>query len=454
MNKQMRDLSLLILASLALGANSAFAFCGFYVAKADAELYNKASQVVLVRDGDRTVISMMNDYQGSPADFAMVVPVPEKLDREQINVGDRALFERIDAYSAPRLVEYFDSDPCMRRRFDGIADLNLSMSAPMAEKMNDARARSLGVKVEAEYTIGEYDIVILSAKESSGLETWLRENEYRIPKGASEALKPYILQNMKFFVAKVNLEEQARAGLKYLRPLQFAFNSEKFMLPIRLGLINANGPQELLLYVLTKNGRVETTNYRTIKLPTGMELPGYIKEKFGDFYRAMFDEQVKRNGARGVFTEYFWNMGWCDPCAANPLSPEELKKLGVFWLDEPTSRYQKPQIMPRVGAVPVMITRLHIRYDAESFPEDLMFHETGDKQNFQGRYVIRHPWKGEPNQCPAAKNYFNNLVTRQDKEVKALANLTGWDVNEIRSEIPDLPPAPNKQESWWKKLWE
>ncbi len=33
---------------------TAQAFCGFYVAKADTSLFNQASQVVLVRDGDRT----------------------------------------------------------------------------------------------------------------------------------------------------------------------------------------------------------------------------------------------------------------------------------------------------------------------------------------------------------------------------------------------------------------
>src|SRR5438045_3806891 len=39
------------------------AFCGFYVAKADTTLFNKASQVVLVRNGDKTVLTMANDYQ-------------------------------------------------------------------------------------------------------------------------------------------------------------------------------------------------------------------------------------------------------------------------------------------------------------------------------------------------------------------------------------------------------
>ena len=222
------------------------AFCGFYVAKADTSLYNQASQVVLARKEDKTVLSLMNDYQGDLKDFALVVPVPQVLQEGQIHIGDPKLFEHIDNFSAPRLVEYHDADPCR----PPIA-FEMSPAAPAMMSKNKSfskdEAKSLGVTVEAEYTVGEYDIVILSAKESDGLETWLLSNGYKIPAGASVALQPYIKQEMKFFVAKVNLEEQSKTQLKFLRPLQFAFESKKFMLPIRLGMINAKGAQDLIV---------------------------------------------------------------------------------------------------------------------------------------------------------------------------------------------------------------
>jgi hypothetical protein len=430
----------------------AAAFCGFYVGKADASLYNQTSQVVLVRNADRTVISMMNDYQGELSEFALVVPVPVVLEKQQIHIGDRDIIKHLDAYSAPRLVEYTDPDPCMVAEYDRMMPM---AAAPQAKAESSKRAKSLGVTVEAEYTIGEYDIVILSAKESDGLETWLTENGYKIPKGASQALRPYIQQEMKFFVAKVNLKEQKKTGVSYLRPLQFAFESPKFMLPIRLGMLNAQGPQELLLYVLTQSGRVETTNYRTVKLPTGMDVPEYVKEDFASFYKAMFDQQVKEEKMRAAFTEYFWDMGWCDPCAAEPLSREELKKLGIFWLDDgPRSPgFAPPRPMPFPGGgLPVMVTRIHVRYSPDTFPEDLVFQETSDRDNFQGRYVLRHPWKGDRNQCPAAKGYFDEVERRREKEATTLASLTGWPIAGIRKKM-DLGSTP-KPEKWWEKLWE
>ena len=70
-----------------------------------------------------------------------------------------------------------------------------------------------------------------------------------------------------------------------------------------------------------------------MKLPTNVDVPEFVKEKFADFYRAMFTGQVKKEQMQAVFTEYAWDMSWCDPCASDPLSREELLGLGVFWIN-------------------------------------------------------------------------------------------------------------------------
>src|SRR5262245_84530 len=228
-------------------AQTARAFCGFYVAKADTKLFNKASQVALVRNGERTFLTMANDFRGDLKEFAIVIPVPTFIKREQIEVTEKALLDHLDAYSAPRLVEHFDEDPCR--------PVPARMAAMAEDSAGSVRRKSggkgLGVTVEAQYTVGEYDILILSAEESGGLETWLRQNGYRIPAGASAVLGSYIKQGNRFFVAKVNLKEQAKLGFTYLRPLRVEFTTPKFMLPIRLGTVNADGPQDLFVYALT-----------------------------------------------------------------------------------------------------------------------------------------------------------------------------------------------------------
>ncbi len=411
-----------LIGTAALVSLSANAFCGFYAGKADASLFNEASQVILVRDGNRTVLSMLNDYSGPLNEFALIVPTPTVLKQGQVRVAEKTTFERLDAYSSPRLAEYHDTDPCQMNFSWGQQMYPRTMYAPMAaaggmrsESMLK-KDKALGVTVEAQYTLEEYDIVSLSATQSDGLETWLQDNGYKIPKGASAALKPYINQGMKFFVAKVNLKEQTRLGYSTLRPLQFAFESEKFMLPMRLGMLNAppNKPQDLIVYVLSKNGRVESSNYRTAKLPANENLPPFVKPKFKEFYKALYDTSTAREDYRAVFTEYFWDMGWCDPCAADPLSAVELRKAGVFWVGGEdiqvapgsapplpgTSRLLRPPMPPSGGgAQPVLLTRLHVRYTANTFPEDLMFTQTKDRQNWQTRYVIQNPYASSVAAC-------------------------------------------------------
>jgi hypothetical protein len=443
----MKRLVLLALSALAivLAARTALGFCGFYVAKADTKIFNQASQVVLVRDGDRTVLTMANDFKGNPKEFAVVIPVPTFIERGQIHVADRALLEHLDAYSAPRLVEYYDDNPCQR------VMMEKALPAPMAAgaARDAARAKSLGVTVEAAYTVGEYDIVILSAHQSDGLETWLRENGYRIPAGAARVLGGYIKQGMRFFVAKVNLTEQSKLGFTFLRPIQVAYETPKFMLPIRLGMANAAGPQELFVYALTRKGRVETTNYRTVRLPSDVEVPLFVKDEFAGFYKAMFAEQVKKQDMRTVFLEYAWDMSWCDPCAADPLSADELRNLGAFWTADRSGRSGfAPQ------AQDVFLSRLHLRYDAEHFPEDLVFQETGDRANFQGRYILRHPWQGD-DRCREAEVYRRELPQRREHDAQALAALTGWNLSRIRGKmnLRTSGPAPAENEPWWKKIW-
>ena len=432
-------------------AGPAGAFCGFYVAQADAKLFNNSSQVAIARDGDRTVVTMVNDYDGPVREFAIVVPVPVVLKKDQVHIGEASLIEHLDRFSAPRLVEYHDPPPCppAERVVREIEEVRVSAQAM---RLVDGLALKSGVVIEAQYTVGEYDILILSAKESSGLMTWLTQNGYKVPAKAERTLGVYIRQGLKFFVAKVNLGEQKKLGLNKLRPIQMAYESPRFMLPIRLGIVNAKGTPEIFVYTLTPNGRVEPVNYRTVKLPSDVEVPLFVKAEFPEFYRALFSEHVRRTGMNAVTLEYAWDASTCDPCAAPPLAMEELRQLGVSWLPDQNATYR-----PRSSSV--FVTRLHARYDAAHFPEDLVFQETSNAENFQGRYVLRHPWKGELD-CPEGARYREELAHRRREQQANVIELTGWSSGRVQESmargddayVPAMA-APKPELKWWQKLW-
>jgi hypothetical protein len=423
------------------------AFCGFYVASGDAKIFNRASKVVIARDGDRTVVTMASDFQGDPKEFAVVVPVPVVPEKSQVHIGDMAWVDHVDAYTAPRLVEYHDPSPCPgTKRSKGVTSEDLR-SLPV-DSYKDAIALSAGViRVEARYKVDEYEIVILSATQARALDRWLRQNGYRIPEKAAPVLASYIKQKMYFFVAKVNVEEQKRRGFTYLRPIQVAFESPRFVLPIRLGMANAQGTQEMFVFTLTRRGRVETTNYRTVRMPTGMEVPEFVKESFADFYPRLFARQHQREREEAVFLEHLWvvtpDTPSCDPCVSPFLTPGELRAMGAFWVG-----------MPPNPPGQVVITRLHLRYDARRFPEDLQLQETGDRENWQARYVIRHPYRGDV-ECPELAAYRSTVWERREKEAKNYCELTGADLDGTRRRMGVLANWSEPEEAlhWWERIW-
>jgi hypothetical protein len=426
--------------AVALGSSPASAFCGFYVAQADAKLFNKSSKVVLARDGEQTSITMASDYEGDPKEFALVVPVPTVVAQDDIRVVDNHLIDKLDAYSAPRLTEYFDPDPCAPPMAYDMMSGAVNRAAPQPLLQKSAREDTHGVTIEAQYAVGVYDILILSAKESDGLVAWLTENHYRIPEGAETVLGSYLKQGMHFFVAKVNLERQERAGERFLRPLQVSYASKKFMLPIRLGTVNANGPQDMIVFVLSRKGRVETTNYQTVRMASGQDVPLFVKDEFGPVYKAAYDKTVADDGMTRIYEEYAWDMhGYmpCDPCSAAVPDASDLFMLGARWHYPELAHAGNDALRTarfRPNQNDAYITRLHVRYNADHFPEDLLFTETNDRSPFQVVYKLKHPWTGE-SRCRAGDSYLKTLPPRFRQEAENLVHLTGWSPDDIHDKM-------------------
>lgn len=415
---------------------NAQSFCGFYVAKADAKLFNNKSEVIMVRDGIHNVITMSSDYQGPLEDFAMVVPVPVVIDAKSVKIIERRIFDVLNDYSAPRLVNYYDGNPCgndIRLFYSDMSVIeSMTTSKIMECSVDEAK---FGVTIEAQYEVDEYKIMILSAKDSDGLKNWLIENNYKIPSVASEVLDPYIKSNMKFFLVKVNLSKVKNKAQEYLRPIQITFDHEKFMLPLRLGMANSQGSQDMVVYAFTKKGRIECTNYRTVKMPTDRNIPLYVLPKFGDFYKSLFEKEYLNQGRNAVFLEYAWNVSpyntmHCDPCVGPPPVNRDFVDAGVDWLDDPQATQQD-----------IFFTRLHVRYTRDKFPSDLQFQVTPNSEIYQCRYVMTYPAQGDLS-CDEGQEYLGELMVRRKKEVDELYALTGWNdkagseyINEYSSQI-------------------
>ncbi|MFO7561671.1 MAG: DUF2330 domain-containing protein [Enhygromyxa sp.] len=398
------------------------AFCGFYVAGADTKLYNNATMVVMMRDGTRTVLAMQNNYQGPPENFAMVVPVPVVLGEDDVKTLEREVFDRVDQLAAPRLVEYWEQDPCYEPPRERYRRSRKYKRMPVETSMAAAdEAMDYQVTIEAEFTVGEYEIVVLGAEDSTGLDAWLRDNGYSIPEGAAPVLQPYVAAGMKFFVAKVDVAKVAfdQQGQAMLSPLRFHYDSDLFNLPLRLGLINSQGAQDLLVHILGLNKRYEAANYQNVTIPTNLEVKDETRERFGEFYASLFDHTLAQN-PQSVVTEYAWAASSCDPCPVPSLSGQEVRVLGADVLPSLSNYFdEQGEVYDEWGLTSEFtLTRLHARYDKTSLGEDIIFQEAPaivggreflqeggvlergsrpaeyDQDNFQARYIIRHYWDG------------------------------------------------------------
>jgi hypothetical protein len=241
-------------------------------------------------------------------------------------------------------------------------------------------------------------------------------------------------------------------GVVQLSPLRFAFDSNELRLPVRLGLLNAAGKQDLIVYVVHPTSRFEVANYANTFIPTNLEVGDGVRASFPAFYAELFDATVERMGRKDhptradprggpgvVVTEYAWQTANCDPCPGPALSLDDLSTLGLDVIEgigaagpaPPQPGSTKPAVIARdvassvarrprfVGRQPSwVLTRLHARYDKQSLSEDLVFREAppvvggrggaylgeqdagtqvvvgSDLPTFQGRYVIRHYWTG------------------------------------------------------------
>ena len=484
----MKRAGIAALAAVLLGApGAASAFCGFYVTGSDQQLVADATQVVLMRKGTRTVLSMQNNYKGPPEAFAMVIPVPVVLKEQDVKTLPAQVFANVERMGAPRLVEYWEQDPCRPPAPppDMAPGRVMGGRAPVPEPK---KAPDLGVTVEAQFNVGEYQIVILSAKDSTGLDTWLRREKYSIPKGAEPLLRPYVESGSKFFVAKVDTKKVKFVGGRAdLSPLRFHYDTDQFVLPIRLGLANSGGTQDLIVSILAPNQRYELANYKNVTIPTNLEVKDAVRERFGAFYAALFDRTLERNPG-AVVTEYAWQATTCDPCPGPTLTANDFMTLGADVLDSQQQIAAPPQPaggarpaprrVPRSWGMDFVLTRLHARY-GKDLKDDLVFKaaapivggrefmqsngkleegaQASSVNNFQGRYAIRHRWTGAiacqnprrglwggpPNGGATGPQAAMNLAFAPRGQVQLATSISG-DVPEIglRKGVLEQTPAP------------
>lgn len=400
----MRALGTALFLLVLAGAGSARAFAGFYVSRARGRPRVDSSQIVLMRDGDRAVVSVRHDYRGPAADAALVLPVPASVGRDAVRTLRPDAFDRIERLSAPRLVEFWERDPCGVRpdRRDG-----------GGARRRDRTTRPPPATVEARFAAAEHDVAILRARRAAGLTRWLRERGYRVPPGAEEAARPYVERGYRFLVAQLEASRLIFEGDRARpSPLRFHYRTDEVVLPVGLARLGAAAPQDLIVQVLARGQRYEVANRANVLVPTNLVMYGRARERFDAVYATILERVLSRHPGAMV-TEYAWPAASCAPCPAAALGPTDLE---TFGRDAPG---------PTPSPDGWVLTRLHARLDG-AVGSDLVLRPAAapiaggsggpygpggfarriDRRvrtnAFQARYAILHGWD-RPVGCPSPR---------------------------------------------------
>ena len=351
----------------------AWAFCGTYVGGAGSEIYNQVSEVVYVRSGTRTTLTLHSDVLGDTDDFAMLIPVPEVISQDNIHTVDASAIQMLDDYSAPRRVRYTCED--FRPR-DSESDADADSDADTDTDTDT----DWDVDVEAEYVVGEYSVVILSSGDAGDLQGWLNLHGYVTPPDEKGILDSYIQQGTYFLAARLN-EDGVLPSDSRLSPLQLSYEAEMMSLPIRIGTLSAEDTQDLIIYAMNplEDGAAGISNYPEAQLeesclwlpPEGDSLND---EQFAAFYLSQLDAAYAESGAFWT-QEYAWAGGKCDPCEGTLDDLGALVTLGV------------PEEQLDSSYMDLFFTRLHMRYAPEDATQDLSLYLSRRTDTHQQRYI-------------------------------------------------------------------
>ena len=189
------------------------------------------------------------------------------------------MFDHIDGLSAPRLVEYWEQDPCavrMRKNIEVQEERSDGRLAARAAPRDEGA--KLGVKIEAEFAVGEYQIVASSRRKTRVASTpGYARSHYAIPEAQQARshlrhLKPDEVLRRK---SRHHESEEERTGAR-CSSRRCASSSSRTLTCVCPCSSDSSTParkQDLIVYVLVAvDKRYEVANYPNITIPTNLDV--------------------------------------------------------------------------------------------------------------------------------------------------------------------------------------
>lgn len=268
-------------------------------------------RALIIHDGSSETLIVQIKYQGEPADFSWVIPVPNVPDPRAIQPAEDEIFDRLHSLTQPSVLVVESIRSGRGDSYEG---------GPDAQNLADPTPQ---LQVWEQLEIGPYVVTTLSASAEDTLINWLVQNGYQLPQSGRGIVESYIQKKWCFVAVKVNMmQKNADTSAKSLVPLAIRFKTEQIIFPLEISKISAAPWSEILLYVLS--GHRVVSNYATKEIDANKlfnEIDSELKQNansgmacscknpsspgsFSYDYEAFFQRELNATHSPTFFIEY------------------------------------------------------------------------------------------------------------------------------------------------------
>ena len=251
-------------------------------------------QIIFRKDGTMITAVVLIQYEGDAEDFSWVVPTPTN---PEFAVGSELVFGPLELVTRPQFNLNREGSEC-ERNLDFFDDFAVTDSAESLEG-NDGGAADNDVQVVQQVAVGPFDIQVVTSTESDALARWLEENDYEIGERGPELIDDYVRDGM-FFVA---VRLQQNQGVGDLQPLILRYESEEFMIPIKLTAVAANDNMGVIAWLLGESRGVPLNYLHVVPNYTRLDWYSGTTNAYGS-YQTLITTAMDEAGGQGFATDY------------------------------------------------------------------------------------------------------------------------------------------------------
>lgn len=428
--------------------NDAFALNVIYAGDPAKNIVPKESAMIISRDENRTVITVLPRYSYDGEHFGILIPLPKLVSDTQIKIGGLSAAENVLAYTSPRIASYKDVNPCTVKEGEPRAVLQ--------EKQ--IKFKRFGVNGDVLPDLAKADVTIIDAEalKDKALADILKEKSLFIDKNYQSTTDAYKTRGIEYALITLPRGED---GYRSLPAVQVAYESENFTLPIGLSGHASDVAQDLTLVFITRDGMVIPKTLPVKKMVHDNILPVFVADNFTESYDAIFKKSLLDDNFQSVFLEYAGDVKWCPQCGmTKKLSVDNLKQLGAWWLDSLSMRTGSKKGAAILDDIDnVYLTRLHLRHTGKTILNSVDFTHSKDKNRFVTSYKVHKPFLDTP-KCELGRLYKAQLPTQYQSQLDSYVGLTGLAVKEIKDLMEEngqsfTVPMDESEKNWWERMW-